>query len=267
MSKRRPRNENGQRQYNVSSLEKAFALLDLFTAEEAALSVSELAKRLHTRASTIYPTLRTLQKHGYLQQDEQKRYRLGLKFLEKGRIILDQLDIRTVAQPHLRRLAEACQANAHLAVLHEGRVIYLHREEGHPSLTIQDIIGYSAPAHCTALGKVLLAHLDPGALEAFLEAYELRPLTPNTITDREQLKDELVRVRAQGYAVDNEEFHEGVVCVAAPVHDYRDRVAAAISISLPRSRFADQAARMACVRRVQDAARSISEEMGFRPIH
>lgn len=266
MNKNKAPEGTHQREYRVSSLERALALLDIFSASEAALSGSELAERLDTRAGTIYPTLRTLQRYGYLERDEQKRYRLGLKFLEKGRIILNQLDVRNIAEPHLTRLAKDCKANAHLAVLYEGHVMYLHREEGYPSITIRDIVGSSVPAHCTALGKVLLAHLDDSVLDSFLCTQELQPLTPNTITDRELLRDKLRKIKQRGYAIDNEEFHEGVVCVAAPVRDYRGRVSSAISISLPRSRFADPDEREHLIQQVTATAVLISRDQGFEDL-
>lgn len=264
MSKSNSSDETAKRQYRVSSLERALDLLEVFSDKEAALTGSELAERLNTRAGTIYPTLKTLEEYGYLQRDEGKRYHLGFKFLEKGKIILDQLDLREVAEPHLRRLAEESQANAHLAVLYNGQVMYLDREEGYPTTTIRDIVGRSAPAYCTALGKVLLANLDESILGSFLQAQELRPLTPNTITDHAELEEELQKTRARGYAIDREEFHEGVVCIAAPARDYQGRVTSAISISFPRSRFSNSEDREPLIQQVVHTARLISSAQGFQ---
>lgn len=250
-------------QYRVRSLEKALDLLNLFSQNSARLTATEIAEKLNTRAGTIYPTLKTLEHYGYLERDEQKRYRLGLRFLEKGRIILAQLDIRELAQPHLKRLAKQCQANAHLAILNEWRIMYLHREEGYPTITLTDIVGRTVPAYCTALGKVLLAYLDENSLSQFFNAEQFQALTPNTITDRNVFLHELERTRERGYAVDNEEFHEGVMCVAAPVHNYRTDVVAAVSISLPRSRISDQSKQDGYAEHVLETARRISQDQGY----
>jgi DNA-binding IclR family transcriptional regulator len=150
--------------------------------------------------------------------------------------ILSSLDIREKAKPVLKKLARELEVNAHLAVLYEDEVLYLDREEAAPSVVIPSVIGRRVPPHCTALGKILLAY-DYEALERILAKGSLPALTPNTITNPEVLKRELERVRSQGYAMDWEEFHEGTICVAAPVRNYRGRVVAAISVSLPKTRL------------------------------
>lgn len=247
--------------YLNTSLSKALQVLDLFNGVEGGLTLTEIAARLDTRPGSIYPVIYTLHKFGYLERDpETKKFNLGLHILALANQILSSLDIREKAKPVLKRLARELEANAHLAGLYEGEVLYLDREEAAPSVVIPSVIGRRVPPHCTALGKVLLAH-DPEALGEFLQKGSLPALTPNTITNPEVLKRELERVRAQGYAVDWEEFHEGNVCVAAPVRNYRGRVVAAISVSLVKTRLAhDPLERFA--RAVMDGAREVSRAMG-----
>ncbi|MEM3566858.1 MAG: IclR family transcriptional regulator C-terminal domain-containing protein, partial [Candidatus Bathyarchaeia archaeon] len=134
--------------------------------------------------------------------------------------------------------------------------------EAAPSVVIPSAIGRRVPPHCTALGKVLLAQ-NQEAMEELLAKGPLPALTPNTITNPELLRRELEQVRKQGYAIDWEEFHEGNICVAAPVRNYRGKVVAAISISLPKARLThDSLDRF--VQAVVRGAHEVSSAIGYR---
>ena len=134
------------------------------------------------RPGSIYPILHTLQRFGYLNREEEtKRYRLGMKFLVQAHHILGSLDIREQAKPVLRELARRIGVNAHLAILYEDEVLYLDREEAAASVVIPSVIGRRVPPHCTALGKVLLAH-NPEIAERVLGRAPLPSLTPVSYT-------------------------------------------------------------------------------------
>lgn len=248
--------------YLNTSLAKSLRVLDLCSEAEDGLRLSEIAQRMGTRPGSIYPIVYTLQKFGYLARDpDTKRYSLGLRVLAMANQILSSLDIREKAKPILKRLARDLEANAHLAVLYEDEVLYLDREEAAPSVVIPSVIGRRVPPHCTALGKVLLAY-TPEAAERILAKGPLPSLTSSTITDPQALHEELEKVRAQGYAVDWEEFHEGNVCVAAPVRNYRAHVVAALSLSLLKARLArDPLERF--IKAVEEGALELSGAMGF----
>lgn len=247
--------------YLNTSLAKALTVLDLFNGARNGLTLTEVARATGVRPGSIYPIVHTLKRFGYLDRDpETKRYRLGLKFLVQAHHILGSLDIREQAKPVLRRLARETAANAHLAILYEDEVLYLDREEAAPSVVIPSVIGRRVPAHCTALGKVLLAH-TPEVAERVLGREKLPALTSHTLTDQSVLKQELERVKARGYAVDWEEFHEGNVCVAAPVRNYRGTVVAAVSVSLVKTRL-DGEPLEGFIRAVAAGAQEISRAMG-----
>lgn len=248
--------------YQNKSLFKALSIVDMFNSDTEQLSASKIAENLDTSPGSIYPTLYTLEKFGYLERNGNKKYTLGLRFLEKGNLILNRLDLREIAKPYLRKLADNFRGNAHLAVFYEFKVMYLHREEGFPSVTIQDIVGRRVPAYCTALGKVLLAHLSPPRLEEYLNTEELEPLTANTITQKDKLKEELKKVRKRGFAVDDEEFSEGNLCIAVPIQDFRGDVNSSISVSLPRSRY-KKSEITEVSNPIRTAGRKISRELGF----
>ncbi|MBW2059672.1 MAG: IclR family transcriptional regulator [Deltaproteobacteria bacterium] len=246
--------------YTNKSIEKAACILDLFAADTPRLSATEIARRLGTKASIIYPILRTLQTSAYLMRDEDKKYSLGFKFLERANLVLQRLDLHTVAQKYLKKLANTCSVNAHLGILYGYKVLYLHREVGSSNVFIREIVGLSEPAYCTALGKTLLASLPEDEQESYLTRESLVPFTPHTITSPDALRVELGRIRRDGFAISNEEAHEGVVGVAAPVTDFRGRVRAAISISIPRSRWHNEEAEL--IGTVKETASLLSRDLG-----
>jgi len=253
---------NERPRYLNTSLAKALRVCELFDGEGAELSLSEIARALGSRPGSIYPIVHTLLEFGYLERDpDTKRFRLGLKFLALASQILSSLDIREKAKPVLKGLARSLSVNAHLAVLYEGSVLYLDREEAAPSVVLPSVIGRLVPAHCTALGKVLLAHNPEEAARA-TGGGELPKLTPDTISDPKELKAELAKVRQVGYALDDEEFHAGNFCVAAPVRNWRGTVVAAISVSLAKSRL-DREPKEKFIQAVVSGAGAISRAMGY----
>jgi IclR family KDG regulon transcriptional repressor len=251
------------REYLNKSLDRGLRIIDLFDESKASLTASEVAATLHTTPATLYPTLHTLTSHGYLIRDEQKRYRLGMKLLERSGQVLAQSDVRRVARPHLRDLARQHQVTADLAILYGTEVLYLEREVGHPTAILTEVVGRRVPAHCTSLGKALLAFLPDEERDELVRSLDLESFTPNTIVDPLRLLEELAEARARGYALDLEEFHRGSACVGAPVWSHGGRVVAAISLMLPiddriRSReYSEEAAAVAAT------ATTISSELGY----
>ncbi len=253
-----------QDRYINTSLAKALEILDLFDDKRVKLSLSEIAKFLGVRPGSVYPILYTLMKYGYINRDpDSKQFHLGLKLLTHANKILSSLDLREKAKPFLRRLAKDLAANAHLAVLYEDEVLYLDREEAAPSIVLPSVVGRRVPAYCTALGKVLLAY-QPKVAELVLAKKTYPALTPHTITKAEELEEELAQIRKQGYAIDNEEFYEGNICVAAPIRNYRGTIVAAISISLSKGRVSKESISK-FVQKMTAAAEDISKEMGYHP--
>lgn len=253
--------QSSKNPYIRTSLQKAFHVLNLFSVDTPTLRLSDISKALGISPSSLYPILHTLEHSGYLRRDDDRRYSLGLKLLERTNVLLESLDLRDKAKPHLKTLANDCQANAHLAIRNGWMVLYLEREVAGPDVVFSYILGRQTPIHCTALGKAILAHQPDDLIEAFLGEVQLEPKTPNTIVSPERFRDALSDVRTQGYAIDDEELHSGVMCVAAPVFDYADQVVAAISISFPKTEATTEQLN-ALIERTTDAAGEISQSMG-----
>jgi len=251
-------------QYQNKSVRKALRLLSVFGRDKQELSLTDLARELDMLPGSMYAIITPLQDAGYLMRDPQtKRYRLGMEFLGKANCVLSGLDLREQAKPELRELTKAVSANSYLGIIYGETVLYLDREEAHPSRSglSNAAIGYRDHLHATALGKVLTAFNDE-IREQLLERESLEAITIQTITDPLTLRRELDIVRQRGYAIDREESQLGDVCIAAPVYDFEGQVTAAVSIAVTKTRF-DHESVNATAAIVMDTAARISARMGY----
>ncbi len=224
--------------YLLKALDKSLAILEILSQEGSPLSIAELSERLGIYPSTIHRILDTLRYWGYVEQDPvTQRYQLGLKVLELGTAKLQGMELVKEAAPYLKELRERSNETVHLAVLEEGEVLYLAKEESFQSIRMVSRVGRRLPAYCTGLGKVLLANLNEEEQKKIIEEKGLPRFTKNTITDKKKLREELSKVRHQGFAEDRGEHERDVHCLAAPIKDHRGEVMAAVSISLPAFRM------------------------------
>jgi IclR family KDG regulon transcriptional repressor len=222
----------------VQSVERAIAILKSFSIERPERGVGELGRELGLHKSTVSRLMQTLERGGLLARDpETKRYRLGTDLIGLASQVISYMDVREVARPFLRRLAENCQESVNLVVLEGEHVINL--EQFVPAARqVKNIgrVGRRMCAHCTAAGKVMLAHLSPTSLDRMLAA-ELLRFTVNTITDPDELRQELAQVGERGYAVTREELEEGLNAIAAPIYDHTGQAVAAVSVAGPAYRI------------------------------
>lgn len=259
-----PRAGRAQRPYYVNAVERALALLESIDGTVKGSGITELSRRLGLGKSTVHRLCATLEHRGYLVRDPATgRYRLSLRLFQIGSAALDHLDLPARVMPALQALGDAAGETVHLAVLDGQEIVFIGKVESARPLQLHSQVGRRAPAHCTALGKVLLAHADAG-LQARVLAGRLTRYTPGTITNPQSLQRVLAAVRERGYAVDDQEFEEGIRCVAAPVRDYTGRVVAALSVSAPAGRLGPDRDR-ALAEVVTAAARHASDELGHTP--
>jgi len=215
----------------LSSVEKALLVIEHLKDNPRGLSLAELSLGLGYNKSTVHHLLSTMLPHDYVAQDpETRRYSLGFRFLTIGRAIIDNLDVRTVAGRHLRALHEACGEAVHLAILRNGKVVYIDKIDKPGGLSLATYVGFATDPHAAAGGKVLLSELTKAEVDEILGGKPLRPYGKRTIIDPEKLQEELELVRARGWALDDEEYYEGARCVAAPVRA-GGRIVAAVSIT------------------------------------
>ncbi|WP_020415712.1 IclR family transcriptional regulator [Amycolatopsis sp. ATCC 39116] len=222
----------------LQTIQKIGPVLDLFTPERPEWGVAEVAEKLRLPRSSTHAILASLADTGLLAPTARGRYRIGWRIAELSETLRASLDVRAHAVPVLRELVGTFGETVHLAVMERDKVLYVDKIVGtHMVNVVGARVGAHLDAHCTAVGKVLLAQRDPADLDRWLARAELRRLTPATITDPAMLRNELHQVRVAGCAYDVGEAVAEVHCVAAPVTDDRGVVVAAVSMTVPASRF------------------------------
>ncbi len=228
------------------------------------MGLAEISKCVHLHKSTAHRIMAVLERHGFIERNAADgTYRLGWKLCELGTRAVAGLDLPTLARPLLQELVDATGETAHVGVLRNGEVISLVNVESRRQIRSPATVGRRNPAHCTSHGKAILAFAGREELKAYFSIARLLPYTQNTITDRRGFLAELKRVREAGYAVDDEEYEDGLRCVGAPIRDHSGSVIAALSIAGPTSRLtAELMPRVS--RQVVAAAARLSASLGFR---
>lgn len=247
----------------VSSILRAIQILECFTDGETEWTLKSLVDRLGLPTTTVFRQVSTLASRQYLVQDPvRKSYQVGPRLVMLASSILSQSDLRRLARPELERLSDAVQETINLSILLDHDIFYLDKVETHRSIVCNTRIGSRAPAYATSSGKVMLANLTEEETGRFFRWMKGRakPLTSRTITDPETLRAELEAARVQGYAIDNGEIEEDLVCYGAPVYNMDGRVAAAVSISGPGYRMEEEKEFM--LREVRKTAANISRLLG-----
>lgn len=212
-----------------SVLARAFAILTCFSASDVDLSLAEVAIRTGIPKATVHRLVGQLARCGAVEQTA-AGVRLGMKLFELGQLAPRHRDLREAALPHMEDLVQATAHTVHLGVLEGTDVVYLEKLTGRLGPPLPSRIGGRMPAHCTGIGKALLAFSSPAAVNE-VAASKLARRTPHTITLPAVLRRELDDIRRSGLAFDREESTPGVLCVACPVFGLSDDVVAAVSIS------------------------------------
>lgn len=227
----------------VRSVERALNIIEALSREEE-MGISELSRELALNKATIYRLTTTLRLHGYVEQVKGDKYKLTFKIFELGSKVVNRLGIRKTAYPYLEELAASTKETVNLAALEENNVCYIDRVESREPLRLGMDIGSRFPAHCTALGRVLLAYLDPAEINCILLKAEregqIQRYTSDSLTDMELLKEELHKIRGQGYAIETEQYLPGIRCIAAPIFNHAGKAVAAVSVAGPTVRVNDE---------------------------
>jgi len=249
----------------VQSIGRAFSILETVARHRDGIGLAELSKSVGLHNSTTFHLVRTMVSLGYIRQmKDTKRYRIGRPLFALAANCLDEMEMVSLSTPVLEDLARDAGECAHFAVRMGDAVVVLARTSGPGAFQLTDRVGVVRPAHCTALGKVILSALPPEQLERFLERAELKAQTPKSITDPRRLKAEIDEVRRDRIAVDDGEFDAEVRCVAVPVRDFTGQVIGALGISGPVWRLSMQALQSRG-KMLQAAADRLSAEFGAPP--
>ncbi len=252
----------------VQYLERAAQILEVLSRFSQGLSLGDLSEKVNLSKGTVHRLLSSLSYLDFIRQDPlSKQYLLGFKLVELGNSLLNQIDFRIEARPFLVELAESSGETVHMVILDHSEVLYIDKVEasGHTSgLRMASMLGSRIPAHCSAVGKVLLAFLPEHKYEEIVSSGTLTKKTTNTISDPAKLKIHLHQVRRNGYAFDKEENEIGIRCVAAPIYDQRGEVISAIRIQAPAIRIQTRTLVTALKDQVIETALKISRKLGYQ---
>ncbi|MFC0561658.1 IclR family transcriptional regulator [Halalkalibacter alkalisediminis] len=247
----------------IQSVDRALHILELFDEYEKELKITDISERLMLHKSTVHSLLKTLQKHGYIEQNpDNGKYRLGMKLFERGNLVIQSLDIRELAKPHLQALTKETQQTVHLVVLDGKEGVYIDKVEGITSSALYSRIGRRIPIHCSSVGKALVAFKSLEEIDSILKDYDFAYRTEHTITNKEDFLKELETVRKHGFSRDNQENEPGVNCVAIPVKNYTGEVVAAMSISSPVMRFNEEQIQWQ-IDLLKEEASKLSAKLGY----
>jgi IclR family pca regulon transcriptional regulator len=245
----------------VQSLERGLAVIRAFDKDHPQLTLSEVAAITGVTRAAARRFLLTLVRLGYVRADG-RFFSLSPRVLELGYAYLSSLSLPQVAHPHLEALVAEVNESSSVSVLDGPDVVYVARVPTSRIMTVAISVGTRFPAYATSMGRVLLANLPDDDLEAYLDKVQLDRLTNRTVTARSALKAELSRVRAQGWALVDQELEEGLRAVAAPIRDRAGRVVAAINVSAHASRTSLESMRRTLVPPLVAAAARISADLG-----
>jgi IclR family pca regulon transcriptional regulator len=244
----------------VQSLERGLAVIRAFDADHPQLTLSEVARAAGLPRAAARRFLATLVELGYMRCDG-RLFALRPRILELGYAYLSSLTLPEVAQPHLEKLAATVRESSSVSVLDGDEVVYVARVPTRRIMTVAISVGTRFPAYATSMGRVLLAGQSDEWLGGYLASVKLRPLTRYTISQPAELRQELLRVRTQGWALVDQELEEGLRSIAAPIRDGDGRVAAAVNVSAHTSRGSSDEIRDDLLPHLLSTAAAIEEDL------
>ena len=248
----------------VQSLSRALKLLNALSYHPQGLTLSELAREVGLPNSTAHRLLTTLQNERFVRFDNERTvWMIGVQAFQVGSAFIRSRDLVQIARPIMRRLMHTSGETVNLGILDRCEVIFLAQVESKKMMRTITGPGGRVYVHASGIGKALLAHASAQARQKILDCWEPRQLTMRTITSEQELLKELEKVRARGYAIDDEETAVGLRCVASVIFDENAEAIAGISISGPSARITDQ--KLAQLgEMVMEAAFDITQEIGGR---
>jgi len=242
----------------VQSLERGLAVIRAFDADSPHLTLSDVARATGLTRAAARRFLHTLVELGYVRTDG-RLFSLRPRVLELGYSYLSSLSLPELALPHMERLVEQVHESCSLAVLDGEEVVYVARVPTKRIMSVAISVGTRFPAYATSMGRVLLAHADPGWLEDYLSRVRMQQLTRRTVTDPAKLRTVLARIRSQGFSLVDQELEEGLRSMAVPVRD-SGAVVAAMNVSAHISRGSAEVIRRELLPPLFDAARRVTED-------
>lgn len=246
----------------VQSLDRALDILEALGEWGEGRQVRDLCEELSLNKSTVSRMLNTLAQRGYVEKLKDGSYRLGVRIVELSSVHLNSLQLKTEALRFMEELKVKTGLIIHLGVLSDMEVVYLEKLSSYTNLRMYSQIGKRAYAHCTGLGKSMMAFMDHREVEKIIRTKGLPAITKYTITNADELYKKLDMIRENGYSIDEEENEENIRCVAAPIFDYTGNVIAAVSATGFKDVFTEDKINNV-INEVMHCTESISRAMGY----
>ena len=245
-------------------IDRAVGVLDVLCERGPKLSLADISEHLDLHKTTVHRLLMVLERNRFVERDSSSgKYQLGLRLFELGWKARANRDVAQLSRPYLERLVEETGETAHLCIFHESEMLSVANVESPRKVRTPSTVGRRVPMYCTSVGKAVLALLDDREVENVITKHPLRGHTRHTITSLHTLRLDLQRIRERGYALDNEEFEEGLRCVGAPVRDCTGLAIAAIGVAGPTFRITKEAVSRVGRLTVNIAA-ELSRDLGYR---
>jgi DNA-binding IclR family transcriptional regulator len=249
-----------QEQSLLQSVQNGLQILRLFNKEHSIWGTTEIARELDLPKSTVKRLLDVLCMEGFIEKTRTK-YRLGLSLLNLSGVIKYHMEIKREAAEPLQALVDKMGETAMIPTLEGGKVIYLLKIECKQPYPLHGDIGDNNPATCSSSGKVLLAHMPMKKVEEILQA-GMPKMGSNSVTDERVLKEQLQKIKQEGYCVCIDEMHENSISISAPIRNYTGRVVTAVSLIGPRNRMGSKPM-SDIVAAVVKTAQDISSRLGY----
>lgn len=251
----------------VQSVDRALSILEVLTNYREGLGVTEISEKVNLHKSTVYRLLSTLIYKEYVVQDmRSNNYKVTFKLFELGNKNIEKIDLLSVSKVYAKKLMESVNEVVHLVVRDDTQIVYIEKVEANNTIRMASTIGRRSPMYRTSVGKAILAYLSEKEVEAIWENSKVEKLTEYTITELNEMKEELKKVREKGYAIDNQENEIGVRCIGAPIFNRHGKVEGAISISGPATRVREEDVEK-IAEEVMKFAQFISKELGYSIVH
>lgn len=244
----------------VQVIERMFTLLDVLASREGAISLKEISEKTGLHASTTHRILNDLAVGRFVDRPQPGNYRLGMRLLELGNLVKNRLNVREAALGPMQELHRLTQQPVNLSMRQNDEIVYIERAYSERSgMQVIRAIGGHAPLHLTSVGKLFLAVDEPQKVRAYSMRTGLSGHTKNSLTQLATLERELVKVKRDGYATDNEELELGVRCMAAGILDDQGKLIAGLSISAPAGRMDES-----WLPKLKATAHEISGNLGYK---
>lgn len=255
-----------KKDYTIASVVRALKILKLFDINNKELTLTELSIKSEINKSSVLRVMESLEQEGFVKYNiENKKYSLGIEIFKLSNTAFKFLSIKDTARPYLKQVALETKLTVHLSILESDRVIVIDRiwpNENIEVLSLMSQIGGEVPIHCTGAGKLLIAFLPSEIQERLIKKCRFERYSENTITDENEFRKILIKIRQDGYAINDGEHEEYLKCITYPIFDYNHKIVAAASISGLKQKM-EEYSEKEHGNIIKKATELISKELGY----